>query len=84
MRDRLRLERIPTTDPRETLDHIIRFFRARASEGLPIRALGVGCFGPVDLDPASPRWGFINLDPEAAGGREPTWRVPWVAPWVSR
>lgn len=58
------LERIPTTDPGETLDRIIGFFRARASEGLPIRALGVGCFGPVDLDPASPRWGFITSTPK--------------------
>lgn len=58
------LERIPTTDPGETLDRIIGFFRARASEGLPVRALGVGCFGPVDLDPASPRWGFITSTPK--------------------
>lgn len=58
------LERIPTTDPGETLDRIIGFFRARASEGFPVRALGVGCFGPVDLDPASPRWGFITSTPK--------------------
>ena len=57
-------ERIPTTEPGETLDRIISFFRDRASEGHTIRALGVGCFGPVDLDPESPRWGFISLTPK--------------------
>lgn len=60
----LALERIPTTDPRETLDRVIGFFRTRTVEGYPIRALGVACFGPVDLDPASPGWGFITSTPK--------------------
>lgn len=60
----LAMERIPTSEPGETLDRVIGFFRARASEGLPVRALGVACFGPVDLDPASPRWGFITTTPK--------------------
>ncbi len=57
-------ERIPTTDPGETLDRVVGFFRARAAEGRSISALGVGCFGPVDLDPDSPRWGFITSTPK--------------------
>jgi len=74
----LALERIPTTDPGETLDRIIRFFRARASEGLPIRALGVGCFGPVDLDPDSSRWGFVTSTPK------PRWQGADVAGTLGR
>jgi fructokinase len=59
--------RFPTTSPAETLQRAIAFFKERASE-LPVAAVGVGAFGPVDLDPASPTFGFITTTP----------KLPWI------
>jgi fructokinase len=52
--------RIATTTPRETLARAIAFFRQHG----PIAALGVASFGPVDLDPRSPTYGFITTTPK--------------------
>src|SRR3989442_2127007 len=52
--------RIATTTPRETLERAIAFFRQHG----PIAALGVASFGPVDLDPRSPTYGFITTTPK--------------------
>ena len=52
--------RIATTTPRETLERAIAFFRQHG----PIAALGVASFGPVDLDPRSPTYGFITSTPK--------------------
>lgn len=40
---------------------MLDFFRAQQ-----IDALGIGCFGPLDLDPASPRYGSITATPKLA------------------
>lgn len=67
-------ERFPTTTPAATLARALAFFRERAPAG-GLRALGVGAFGPVDLQPASPTYGTITTTPK------PGWRdVPVVAP----
>jgi fructokinase len=55
--------RFPTTTPAETLERVITFFRQYMHEA-PIAALGVSCFGPVDLDTASPTYGFITTTPK--------------------
>ena len=52
---------IPTRAPGETMGPMIEFFR-----GKEIRALGIGCFGPVDLDQKSPTWGHITSTPKLA------------------
>lgn len=52
---------IPTRTPRETVPDLIGFYR----EG-GISALGIGCFGPVELDRASPNYGFITTTPKLA------------------
>ena len=52
---------IPTRTPEETMPEMIAFFREH-----PIDALGVGCFGPLDLDPASPTYGAITATPKLA------------------
>jgi fructokinase len=52
---------IPTTTPTETLERVVQFFRAK---GHPLAALGVASFGPVDLDPGSPTFGFITSTPK--------------------
>jgi fructokinase len=53
-------ESIPTTLPDETLGRAIAFF---AREG-PVDAIGIGSFGPVDLNPESPTWGHITTTPK--------------------
>lgn len=63
--DDLRAEtRVPTTTPAETLREVVSFFRAQRDAHSPVEALGIGSFGPVDLDPASPTWGFITATPK--------------------
>lgn len=56
--------RVPTTTPAETLRAVAAFFHAQRQLHGPIEALGIGSFGPVDLDPASATWGFITATPK--------------------
>lgn len=56
--------RFPTTTPTETLERTIAFFRAQQAAHGPLAALGIGSFGPVDLDPRSPTWGFVTSTPK--------------------
>ena len=49
-----------TTTPAETIGRAVEFFAANG----PPSALGVGCFGPLELDPSSPRWGRITTTPK--------------------
>lgn len=53
--------RIPTTDPEETLGRVLAFFRAFAGD---LRAIGIGAFGPLDLNPNSPTFGTIPATPK--------------------
>jgi fructokinase len=55
--------RFSTTTPEETLNKTVRFFEPFAAAGR-IRSIGVGTFGPVDLDPKSPTYGFITATPK--------------------
>lgn len=50
---------IPTTDPDTTLTKIIEYFRDK-----DIKALGIGSFGPVDLNPKSETYGYITSTPK--------------------
>jgi len=62
--DDLRAEaRVPTTTHAETLARVIAFFAEQAARA-PLAALGVASFGPVDLDPRSPTFGFITTTPK--------------------
>jgi fructokinase len=61
--------RFPTTSPEATLRQALEFFREqRAAQG-PLTAAGIASFGPVDLDPASPTYGFITSTPKAGWAR---------------
>ena len=60
--DDLRLATFPTLSPAETLDKIVAFFRAEA--GSRLSAVGIGSFGPVDLRPESPTFGYITSTPK--------------------
>jgi fructokinase len=46
----------PTTKPEETLGKAVAFFKAHE----PFAALGIGTFGPCDLNPASPTYGRLS------------------------
>lgn len=54
------MESVPTTSPDETLGRVLAFFERHG----PVAAVGIGSFGPVDLDPASPTWGFVTTTPK--------------------
>jgi fructokinase len=55
--------RFPTTSPAETLERAIGFFKDQARLA-PIAGIGVGSFGPLDLHPRSPTYGFITTTPK--------------------
>lgn len=52
---------IPTETPEKTMPVMIDFFHSRK-----VDALGIGSFGPVDLNPASPTYGYITSTPKLA------------------
>lgn len=53
--------KFPTTTPEETVAQVFAFF-----DQYEIEAMGVGSFGPIDIDPASPTYGFITDTPKLA------------------
>jgi fructokinase len=55
---------IPTTTPGETLARVADFLAAAGRQHGAPAALGVACFGPVDPDPASPRFGQVTKTPK--------------------
>ena len=57
-------ERIPTTTPVETISRLVAYFTRVSSEFEKPEALVVGTFGPADLDPRSPTYGFITATPK--------------------
>jgi fructokinase len=52
-----------TTTPKETIDRAIAFFQQHQRRK-PLLAVGVGSFGPADLDPTSPKFGYITATPK--------------------
>lgn len=56
--------RIPTTKPKETLEAVVRFLNDCKRKHGPIRAYGIGTFGPVDLNKASRTYGYITTTPK--------------------
>ncbi len=53
----------PTTTPEETIQRAIDFFRGYQGPG-KLAGIGIGTFGPVDLRPDSPTYGFITTTPK--------------------
>ncbi|MBR0044936.1 MAG: ROK family protein, partial [Synergistaceae bacterium] len=43
---------IPTTTPDETMPKVIEYFKT-VNEEKPLKALGIACFGPIDLNTKS-------------------------------
>jgi fructokinase len=56
----LAYEEIPTTNPSETLQNVSKFFKANQ----PTVSVGIGAFGPVDLDSGSSTFGYITKTPK--------------------
>lgn len=52
---------IPTVTPEETLPKLLTFFKGKG-----IEALGIGCFGPIDLNRDSSTYGYITTTPKTA------------------
>ena len=50
---------VPTKDPEDTMPAIIDYFRDK-----DIAALGIACFGPIELDKSSPDYGHIQKTPK--------------------
>ncbi|MFC0684223.1 ROK family protein [Novosphingobium clariflavum] len=61
----LRTVTIPTRDPEATLADVEAFVDRAIDELGPLAAIGLGSFGPLDLDPVSPRYGQILATPKA-------------------
>ncbi|HEY9153470.1 MAG TPA: ROK family protein [Anaerolineales bacterium] len=59
--------RINTTSPDETFQKVIQFFQPYTIAG-KIISIGIGCFGPLDLNPDSPTYGFITSTPKPRWG----------------
>jgi len=57
---------LPTEAPEKTLPAMIRWYKERN-----VDALGIGTFGPVDLNPASPTYGWITSTPKPGWGNTP-------------
>ena len=56
--------RFATTTPGETLTRAAAFFRSMAERHGPLAAVGIGCFGPIDLEPGSPSYGYVTTTPK--------------------
>ena len=50
---------IPTTTPDETMPKILDYFKTK-----DICAIGIACFGPIDLDKKSNTYGYITSTPK--------------------
>jgi fructokinase len=59
----LRTFHVPTTSPEETIGAAIQILRQEIGANR-LMAVGIGSFGPVELDPASPRYGYITSTPK--------------------
>jgi fructokinase len=58
-------KRIPTTAPDETISALVSFFTQASSQFGQPEAMAIGTFGPADLNPDSPTYGYITTTPKA-------------------
>lgn len=56
---------IPTGDVATTMTAVSAFFATAIERHGPVRAFGIGSFGPLELDPVSPAFGRITTTPKA-------------------
>lgn len=63
-------EQVPTTTPQETLGRLAQILEDWRTEHRFV-ALGIGSFGPLDLDASSPTYGQITSTPKPGWARAP-------------
>lgn len=68
-REVLEAQRIPAAGPAETIAQAIDWLTGAAQRHGPLSAIGMASFGPVELDPALPRWGH-TIDTPKPGWRD--------------
>ena len=74
--DELQAEtQFPTTSPDETIGRALEFFQLQQAE---LAAIGIAAFGPVDLNRASPTYGYVTTTPK------PGWAQTDLAGRISR
>ncbi len=56
--------RFPTRNPEETLQEAVAFFHKAKEKYGNFHAMGIGTFGPADIDPRSPDYGQILTTPK--------------------
>lgn len=63
--------RIATRTPQQCWPDVAAFFTQAGAAHGPIAAFGIASFGPIDIDPASPRYGAFTTTPKPgwAGAR---------------
>jgi fructokinase len=54
----------PTTMPEETIQQAVAFFQEQEAIYGRLKAAGIASFGPLDLNPSSPRYGYITTTPK--------------------
>lgn len=59
---------VPTTTPDETIGRAIDFFEYQQRKHGKLAAIGIGSFGPIDLQPGSLSYGYVTSTPK------PGWR----------
>lgn len=52
---------IPTISPRETMPKVIEFFKEYETD---VTAIGIGSFGPIDVNKQSDTYGYITQTPK--------------------
>ncbi|UQZ81113.1 Putative fructokinase [Paenibacillus konkukensis] len=59
------LDRIsfPTEQPEQTMSKVIGYFQDKQ-----VDAIGIGSFGPIDIDPQSPQYGYVTTTPKPGWG----------------
>lgn len=50
----------PTEEPERTLDHVVSYFKNRR-----VNAIGIGSFGPINIDKKSPLYGYVTTTPKS-------------------
>ena len=63
--DILEEQRFPTVHPHETIQKAIQFFhKVIRTHEIRLNSIGIGSFGPIDLDKNSPSYGYITSTPK--------------------
>lgn len=60
----VRSQRVKTEAPEKTVSTCAEFFLQQREFGTDLAGIGLGTFGPVDLDPSSPHYGSILETPK--------------------